>query len=118
MEIRGILNLDLAVSFIIMLFLFYLCVSLMLNIVHNAKNNIYLDSEVSLKIARSYEVISHISSGRDNEIDYSRIISDAPKNVSLQVMNGYIYGGPSDYLCIKRAVYIRDLKEVGILEVC
>jgi hypothetical protein len=78
----------------------------------------YIDSAVSLKIARSYEVLSQLSSGRDNEIDYYKIISNAPRNVSLRVMNGYIYGSHQDSLCIKRAVYIRDLKEVGILEVC
>jgi len=115
---RGVFEVDLLISFLLVLVLFYMGAMALSIESSRVARTVSADSEISLKIARSYEVLSLLSEGRDNEVSLLGLHISQPVDVSLKVMDGYIYGGRSAGLCVQRAVYVKDLGEPGILEVC
>ncbi len=115
---KGTLEIDMIIAFILILFTFYICANIESQTGDSLRNSITLQSETALKIARSYEVLSQLSDKRDNEITMLRLNMLKPQDVSLRTYTGYIYGGEPHSFCVERAVYIKDLNEVGILEVC
>jgi len=117
-EIKGIINLDLFLAFIFVLVIFSIILNFM-DVINLTSINIY-SSEINVlnSISRSYEIISQISIGRDNEISLIKLNSLSPSNVSLNTPNGYIYNSKLNCIYIQRAVYIIELNEVGYIEVC
>lgn len=115
---KGSFSIDLIISFILVLYIFYICSAMLVNAYENTHQKLSLNSHFAMKIARSYEILSLLSNGRDNEILYSKIHAYDMENVSLKTQRGYVYGGSFDTLCIDRIVYIQDMNEVGVLEVC
>ncbi|MEM3363906.1 MAG: hypothetical protein QXS93_00150 [Candidatus Micrarchaeia archaeon] len=120
MEIRnlGILDIDLIIAFILVLFMLVVCTDVASVITSSANNNLKASNQIASVIARSYGVLSQLSEGRDNEITLAKLQTLKPQNVSLRTTSGYYYGGPQSLICVKRGVYVKDIKEVGILEVC
>ena len=118
MEIKGIINLDLIVSFIFIIAIFSIILHFVDTLNYNSKIILSFESQNINSISRSYEVLSQISNGRDNEISLIKLQLLSPLNVSLNSPSGYIYGNELDCLYIQRAVYIIELKEVGLIEVC
>ena len=115
---KGLLDIDLVIAFVLILFIFVISSNIASSFAQNAGTNSALSVEIASKMSRSYGVLSQLSDSRDNDITLSKLQSLKPDRVSLKAMGGYYYGGKSDSLCIQRAVYIKDLNEVGILEVC
>ncbi len=118
MHRKGSISIDLIIAFILALYLFYLCSVILTNAYAFTAKKLSQNSELAQKIARSYEVISQLSNGRDNEILLSKLRNLGIQNVSLKTRQGYVYGGSASSLCINRIVYIYDMGEVGLLEVC
>lgn len=118
MAISSIISIDLVVAFVLVVLVFYVSAQAMAAESHSLAARMDAQAEVASRIARSYEIVSSLSEGRDNEITLSRTVSMAPKNVSLRTSLGYLYGGPSQGTCIVRAVYVRDIGMPAVLEVC
>ena len=118
MEIKGIINLDLIVSFIFIIAIFSIILNFVDALNYNSKVILSFESQNVNSISRSYEILSQISNGRDNEISLIKLQLLSPSNVSLNTPSGYIYNTELDCLYIQRAVYIIELKEVGFIEVC
>jgi hypothetical protein len=116
--IKGVINLDLVLAFIFTISIF----SIVLNFVDVLNSNsitmYQFESSTINSISRSYEVISEISNGRDNEISLTKLQHISPSNVSLNSPRGYLYNEKLDCLYIRRAVYVIELQEVGYIEVC
>jgi hypothetical protein len=117
-EIKGIINLDLVIAFIFTVSIFSLVLNFTDTLNSNSIKMYQFESQTINSISKSYEVISLISNGRDNEISLIKLESLSPSNVSLSSPKGYLYGEKMDCLYIKRAVYIIELNEVGYVEVC
>jgi len=115
---KGVLEVDMMIAFILTLLLFVLCADAASRMTDNVHESFSVSNDISSKISRSYGLLSQLSNGRDNEILFSKLQSLNPENVSLRSMSGYYYGSKSNSVCIQRAVYIVDLNDVGILEVC
>lgn len=115
---KGLLDIDLILAFMLILLTFVISATVAAAFTESMCTRLSLSSDISSKIARSYGLLSQLSDGRDNEILLSRLQLLNPKGVSLKSMGGYYYGGKASTLCIQRAVYIKDINEVGILEVC
>ena len=118
MEIKGVINIDLVVAFIFVIAIFSIVLNFIDTLNYNSIQTNKFEYETLNSISRSYEVLSSISNGRDNEISLIQLELLSPSKVSLSSPQGYLYGGKLDCLYIKRAVYIVELNEVGYIEVC
>lgn len=118
MEIKGIINLDLVVAFIFTITIFSIVLNFVDTLNYNSIVMYQFESSNLNSISRSYEIISTISNGRDNEISLIKLEFLSPSNVSLNSPKGYLYGEKLNCLYVKRAVYIVELQEVGYVEVC
>lgn len=118
MGIRGIINIDLLLAFIFTISIFAVILNFNDSLNLNSIKQHNFEIETIDSISRSYELLSQICSGRDNEISLTKLITLSPSSVSLLTPNGYLYGEKLDCLYIKRAVYITELNEVGYIEVC
>lgn len=117
-EIKGVINIDLVVAFIFVIAIFSIVLNFIDTLNYNSIQTNKFEYETLNSISRSYEVLSSISNGRDNEISLIKLELLSPSKVSLSSPQGYLYGGELDCLYIKRAVYIVELNEVGYIEVC
>ena len=117
-EIKGVINIDLVVAFIFVIAIFSIVLNFIDALNYNSIQTNKFEYETLNSISRSYEVLSSISNGRDNEISLIQLELLSPSKVSLSSPQGYLYGGELDCLYIKRAVYIVELNEVGYIEVC
>jgi hypothetical protein len=117
-EIKGIINLDLILAFIFTIAIFSIVLNFVDVLNYNSISMYEFESETINSISRSYEIISEISNGRDNEISLIKLELISPSNVSLNSPIGRLYGEKLDCLYIRRAVYIIELQEVGYIEVC
>lgn len=117
-EIKGVINIDLVVAFIFVIAIFSIVLNFIDTLNYNSIQTNKFEYETLNSISRSYEVLSSISNGRDNEISLIKLELLSPSQVSLSSPQGYLYGGELDCLYIKRAVYIVELNEVGYIEVC
>lgn len=118
MGIKGIINLDLVVAFIFTISIFSVVLNFTDTLNYNSIKMYQFEVQTINSISKSYEIISLISNGRDNEISLIKLEFLSPSNVSLNSPKGYLYGEKMDCLYVKRAVYIMDLNEVGYIEVC
>lgn len=116
--IKGIINIDLILAFIFTISIFSVILNFTDVLNYNSISLYDFESSTLNSISRSYEIISSISNGRDNEISLIQLELLSPSKVSLSSPQGYLYGGELDCLYIKRAVYIVELNEVGYIEVC
>ncbi len=117
-EIKGVINIDLVVAFIFVIAIFSIVLNFIDTLNYNSIQTNKFEYETLNSISRSYEILSLISNGRDNEISLIKLELLSPSKVSLSSPQGYLYGGELDCLYIKRAVYIVELNEVGYIEVC
>ena len=117
-EIKGVINIDLVVEFIFVIAIFSIVLNFIDTLNYNSIQTNKFEYETLNSISRSYEILSSISNGRDNEISLIKLELLSPSQVSLSSPQGYLYGGKLDCLYIKRAVYIVELNEVGYIEVC
>lgn len=117
-EIKGVINIDLVVAFIFVIAIFSIVLNFIDTLNYNSIQTNKFEYGTLNSISRSYEILSSISNGRDNEISLIQLELLSPSKVSLSSPQGYLYGGELDCLYIKRAVYIVELKEVGYIEVC
>lgn len=118
MEIKGIINLDLVVAFLFTISIFSVVLNFVDTLNYNSRAMYSFESQNINSISRSYEILSKISNGRDNEISLIKLQLLSPSNISLNTPPGYIYGRELDCLYVQRVVYIIELKEVGLIEVC
>ncbi|MEM0437789.1 MAG: hypothetical protein QXU54_00645 [Candidatus Micrarchaeia archaeon] len=118
MAISSIISIDLVVAFLLVVLIFYISAQIIATESHSLSARLDAQADVASCIAHSYEVVSSLSEGRDNEIVLSKVMSSAPKNVSLRTSAGYLYGGAHPGQCVTRAVYVKDLGVPAILEVC
>ncbi|MCX8205629.1 MAG: hypothetical protein N3H30_00150 [Candidatus Micrarchaeota archaeon] len=116
--ISSIISIDLVVAFVLAVLIFYIAAQVMAAESHSLSTQLDSQAELAACIARSYEVVSALSEGRDNEVMFSKMLLQMPKNASLRTSSGYLYGGPREGPCIARAVYVIDLGTPAILEVC